>query len=550
MTEPRFRSDMGVTYIDGYGTDASFYRAAKVSTATADPESELPASVRGLLGYLIRNRHACYSADTEVLTGRGWVTWPDVKDDDTFLSRDLNTGTVELQVASRVVRDSFDGELVSVQGVQVDLLVTDNHNMVAQRRIHRGYTDDLLVPAAQFFDRAHKLVTEGGYQLGSLHAPEDAWLVGFIAADAHVGPTDVSFHITKKRKIDELKRRAGDRCSARAGDTYGLIKLSDRLREWARQTYTVDRQRTLPAELIRNGDVETLRALLDGYLFGDGHVRPNGSVDLGSISTPLVDALQSVAARCGEVIRIQKARTPGRGGYPNGRPYIAANLSTGRTHRPRVGHTLEDRARQVRRVHYKGTVYCATVPSGTLYVRRNGKPAWSGNSPFEHGGLTFLVEVPIFVSRELVRHRTLSFNETSGRYRKLEGTFYKPIPRQRPMVQEGSAAHYTLSYAAHDQQVAMAWDMERMATGCWHRYEDLLADGAANEVARMVLPVSTYTQLYVSGNPRSWLNFLSLRSAPDALHEIRELAEKIEKVYARRYPVTHELWNENGRGQL
>src|SRR5690606_17204941 len=57
-------------------------------------------------------------------------------------------------------------------------------------------------------------------------------------------------------------------------------------------------------------------------------------------------------------------------------------------------------------------------------------------SPFEHGSFTFFVDTPIFVAREFMRHRTASYNETSGRYKELEPRFYM-APDDRPLVQEG-----------------------------------------------------------------------------------------------------------------
>ena len=65
-------------------------------------------------------------------------------------------------------------------------------------------------------------------------------------------------------------------------------------------------------------------------------------------------------------------------------------------------------------------------------------------TPFEHSSMTFYVSAPIFVFREFMRHRTFSYNEESGRYRKLEPVFYVPGP-DRKLVQSGKPGAYVFS---------------------------------------------------------------------------------------------------------
>jgi thymidylate synthase (FAD) len=75
----------------------------------------------------------------------------------------------------------------------------------------------------------------------------------------------------------------------------------------------------------------------------------------------------------------------------------------------------------------------------------------------------------------------------------------------------------------------------------------LLARGVAKEQARAVLPVGLYSQMIWSCNPRSLMHFLSLRNAPTALKEIRELAEQAEEVFGRLLPITHAAFVIAGR---
>lgn len=170
-------------------------------------------------------------------------------------------------------------------------------------------------------------------------------------------------------------------------------------------------------------------------------------------------------------------------------------------------------------------------------------------SPFEHITATFLLEVPIFVTREVHRHRTFSYNEVSGRYSVLQPKFYAP-DFDRPLHQVGKPGSYTFEQGT-DEEVLMVWTELRHAyQTAWSGYKYMLDKGIAKEVARDLLPVGVYTSFYMTGNLRNWLNFLSLRTAPDALYEIRDVAGQIETQLHKLSPTVMNLWDEYGRHSL
>lgn len=152
---------------------------------------------------------------------------------------------------------------------------------------------------------------------------------------------------------------------------------------------------------------------------------------------------------------------------------------------------------------------------------------WRNNhtSPFEHGIFTFKVSTPIFVAREFMRHRAASYNEMSGRYTIMRPQFYIPAP-DRPLIQTGKAGAYTFEAGTNEQYALMRVHMEKVVKTSWKSYNDMLDFGIAKEVARMILPLNTMTQFYVSMNPRNVMHFLGLRNSPEALYEIREVASK------------------------
>jgi len=159
-------------------------------------------------------------------------------------------------------------------------------------------------------------------------------------------------------------------------------------------------------------------------------------------------------------------------------------------------------------------------------------------SPFEHGSFTFFVDTPIFVAREFMRHRTWSYNETSGRYKELEPRVYL-APDDRPMQQVGRIGNYSFTTGT-DEQIRTKNNMTQYAyVEAWRAYQQMLDKGIAKEVARNVLPVGTMTQFYATANPRNVMQFLSLRNDGPALQEIRDVAEKIEDAFAKAMPLTY-----------
>lgn len=201
------------------------------------------------------------------------------------------------------------------------------------------------------------------------------------------------------------------------------------------------------------------------------------------------------------------------------------------------------------RVSTLGAKSQATESAGLLrYLWKNGHA-----SPFEHAVLTFRVEAPIFVTREMLRHRLSSFNEESGRYRELEGVFYMPKPG-RDIVQHGKVGDYVFGPGSSSQQYAVERYFRECYEFVWDRYRGLIDLGISREVARIPLPVGTFSTIYYTANLRSVLNFLSLRvdwgegatyrSKPQ--HEIELVALKIAAEVATKFPTVWELFRDNG----
>lgn len=173
-------------------------------------------------------------------------------------------------------------------------------------------------------------------------------------------------------------------------------------------------------------------------------------------------------------------------------------------------------------------------------------------TPFEHNSMTFLVEAPIVVFREMQRHRAgVSFNEESGRYRKLNPVFYFP-PSQRPLVQVGKAGHYQFEQGTQEQRTLTLERFSAAYIAAYNAYEAMVSSGVARELARCVLPGGIYVSCYVTMNARSLMHFLSLRTEGSAIPsypmwEIKKVAELMEGYWRELMPVTAQAFDKNGR---
>lgn len=176
-------------------------------------------------------------------------------------------------------------------------------------------------------------------------------------------------------------------------------------------------------------------------------------------------------------------------------------------------------------------------------------------TPFEHMDITFRVTAPIFVWREHHRHRMASYNEESGRYKKLAPVFYLPDEKRPLQTVEGSRQmDYQVAPGTDDQYAMLQAAFRATCESSYRQYEAMLDAGILREVARMVLPVNIMSTCIVKMNARSLMNFLSLRvESPDAtfpskpMREINYVADAYEQHFAQLAPMTHRAFVDNGR---
>ena len=150
-------------------------------------------------------------------------------------------------------------------------------------------------------------------------------------------------------------------------------------------------------------------------------------------------------------------------------------------------------------------------------------------SPFGHCFASFHVKAPIFVARQLVKHKFLRWNEVSRRYVDDEPEFYVPDvwrgrSADKKQGSEGVAITFVLDWDTYNHSLKI--------------YNDLLGDGVAPEMARMVLPQSTMTEWYWSGSLDAFADMCRLRCASDTQYETMLVADNINEKMATLFPVS------------
>lgn len=171
-------------------------------------------------------------------------------------------------------------------------------------------------------------------------------------------------------------------------------------------------------------------------------------------------------------------------------------------------------------------------------------------TPFEHSMMMFRISAPIVVWREFMRHRIgISYNEQSGRYMELAPVFYLPPP-ERHTDQVGKPGNYEFVPGTPEQYNLITNYLDQSYRIAWRAYQTLLQSGVAKEVARFCLPVAIYSTAYVTMNPRSMMNFLSLRTkTEDSMFpsfpqwEINQVADQMEIIFAEKFPITNSAFN-------
>jgi len=358
----------------------------------------------------------CYDDETEVLTLDGWKLFSQLTFDDLIASLDPSTGALEYTHPLKLYRFRHCGRMYKLCSQQLDMLVTENHRMFVQMRYHNSFE---LVEATNVFGKrvSYKKnaiwsrddspryktlpamrVRAGQGGVGVAWLPELAVPIELYAAllGAYVSegsvvwqPSSGSYGIdicqkkprTRKRLVELLKKY-----------DINWSPTGDKLRIYGKQLAahfktvvgTSCYSKRLPSEVF-GWSSSLQRVVFDWLMWGDGHTKSGKPIVYTTTSKRLADDVQQLLLHIGYAGNIKtrdacEVEIFGRRLWAHAR-YDVRIITTKLTPTVNHGHVCKQHAQTEAWVDYDGDVWCCELPCNhVLYVRRGGKPVWSGNS--------------------------------------------------------------------------------------------------------------------------------------------------------------------------
>ncbi len=353
----------------------------------------------------------CYSADTEVLTKRGWLRFDQVNTEtDEFATRNQTSKAMEWQKAFYFHEADFAGNMIRFHSRTLDLLVTPNHRMLTTNNCDTRYEKivparDLLgvrqgnvqLPATSTWEGAEvEEVTIPAYSANArpvvMSGDDYAAFMGMYLAEGCVYAKRHEVMISQRpqsKGYDEFRAlliRVLGREPRHDGDKWTFKRISF-------AAHLVPLGQTLDKRIpdtILDMSRRQLAIFWQFYMLGDGWYedrvvtdrgeRPEGwpgRQRIGTASKQMADQLQEVAQKLGYSASIFCKETSGDVFMRNGRIIKSENIAPQYTVSLR---TTKYQNFSTEEIAYDGKVYCVSVPNEVLYVRRKGQPVWCGNT--------------------------------------------------------------------------------------------------------------------------------------------------------------------------
>jgi len=188
--------------------------------------------------------------------------------------------------------------------------------------------------------------------------------------------------------------------------------------------------------------------------------------------------------------------------------------------------------------------YCARVSNPSNQMNTETAPKLLGFlikhkhwSPFELVDMTVEIKTSRAIAAQILRHRSFSFQEFSQRYSmatEFEDVELRLQGDKNRQVGENLMPVTNPAYENISHLIAESIALSQ------HCYETMIENGVAKEVARMVLPLTTETTMYMKGSLRSWIHYLELRTEQNTQKEHRIIADRCKKIFVKEFPLISE----------
>lgn len=156
-------------------------------------------------------------------------------------------------------------------------------------------------------------------------------------------------------------------------------------------------------------------------------------------------------------------------------------------------------------------------------------------SPFSMVNLCVEIDCPRDISRQILRHKSMDFQELSGRY----ASYADLLEERECRLQDPTNRQNSLP--VEDLELKRKWSglVSLVRNTCFAAYDAALALGVAKEVARVLLPEGLVpTKMYVNGTVRSWIHYINIRTGPETQKEHRDVAQQVKEIFIAEYPQT------------
>lgn len=345
---------------------------------------------------------ACYDEKTEILTKQGWKNHRDITYDDLFATLNPNTHSLEYQKPLKIHNYNYSGDMVSIKSKIFDILVTKNHELylAKNKQKHKNYiyrkvfAENIIGKGINFFKKDFdnwegidtKYFSEiDGY---SFNMKEWLWLFGFYLAEGNtrkfvnktgnicyiMSISNTDYSLIKKCMMffdaNNIKYSIRERKIKSGKTSYEISSSNKYLAEYLIQ-FKNSLEKFVPS-YIKELSVENIKSFISGFNDGDGSKTKKC---LYTSSEFLRDDLYELLLKIGytpSIYIINKKNSL----YKNfKRNHDSYGISYGKRKKP-IQTTQENYSLE----SYSGSVWCVEIPNGIVYVRRNFKSVWCGNS--------------------------------------------------------------------------------------------------------------------------------------------------------------------------
>lgn len=389
----------------------------------------------------------CYDEETEVLTYNGWKRFNEVTYDDLVACLDPHNNKVIYCKPIRIVKYWYEGKMIRIKSNFIDLLVTPDHNLYVAVRTpsyRRGqgveFKDFSLVRAENCLGKRMKFRRDfpswEGYEVNEFAGMSiDVFMkfIGYYLAegDASIINDESRIQVAQKNTnphykdvLETMRAVAESRGKNVCAYEDRIVIYGDRELTEYLQKFGHGDKKYIPPE-IKNLSKRLLNIMLEAYINSGGYRQSETCKRAYTTSKRLADDIQEIALKCGYV-SIVKTRSRKRDKNINGeaadkgRNYYEIIISR-RNKTPEVNYARNIKVANkigiknrcyVGYEDYKGYVYCLEVPTRIIYVRRNGKPVWCGNSWVPRDW----IESVLRVVRSKPRTRFLFLTKNPARY--------------------------------------------------------------------------------------------------------------------------------------